>query len=71
MKPKARPATLLLTVKVANLEMQVLFFLMSSFPHEPGCGPFDSHQTPGWREGFRSLGGLRPSGAAVQVSVCS
>lgn len=25
----------------------VLFFLMSSFPHEPGCGPFDSHQTPG------------------------
>ncbi|CAE7231869.1 warA [Symbiodinium sp. CCMP2592] len=24
----------------------VLFFLMSSFPHEPGCGPFDSHQSP-------------------------
>mmetsp|Transcript_14079 Transcript_14079/g.26309 ORF Transcript_14079/g.26309 Transcript_14079/m.26309 type:complete len:178 (+) Transcript_14079:1-534(+) len=25
----------------------VIFFVMSSFPHEPGCGPFDSHQTPG------------------------
>lgn len=27
--------------------MGVLFFLNTSFPHEPGCGPFDSHQTPG------------------------
>ncbi|CAJ1353869.1 unnamed protein product [Effrenium voratum] len=27
--------------------MGVLFFLNSKFPHEPNCGPFDSHQTPG------------------------
>ena len=32
--------------------VEVLFFLNTSFPHEPSCGPFDSHQTPGTKQTF-------------------
>ena len=44
-----------LVLRNEGLLDQVLFFLMSSFPHEPGCGPFDSHQTPGPSGGVKLI----------------